>query len=126
MRHLASMGYRLGYEQDPRTEFEFGVANMSVDLRSGVRLLRAAELLTGAYCRLGVDVHGGQTQELNARLTKRAKNDRRAFLRQAGASAHGGGCITCIWSDIEAFGTIASMAALLNQSSGNFLSSYAI
>ena len=47
MRHLASMGYRLSYEQDPRTEFDFAVRNMSVDLRSGVRLLRAAELLTG-------------------------------------------------------------------------------
>lgn len=47
MRHLASMGYRLSYEQDPRTEFDFAVSNMSLDLRSGVRLLRAAELLTG-------------------------------------------------------------------------------
>ena len=47
MRHLASVGYRLSYEQDPRTEFDFAVTNMSVDLRSGVRLLRAAELLTG-------------------------------------------------------------------------------
>ena len=48
MRHLASMGYRLFYEQDPRTEFDFTVGNMSVDLRSGIRLLRAAELLTGS------------------------------------------------------------------------------
>ena len=47
MRHLASMGYRLGYEQDPRTEFDFVISNMATDLRSGVRLLRAAELLTG-------------------------------------------------------------------------------
>ena len=47
MRHLASMGYRLGYEQDPRTEFDFVISNMAADLRSGVRLLRAAELLTG-------------------------------------------------------------------------------
>ncbi len=47
MRHLASMGYRLGYEQDPRTEFDFIISNMATDLRSGVRLLRAAELLTG-------------------------------------------------------------------------------
>lgn len=48
MRQLASMGYRLSYEQDPRTEFDFTVTNMSIDLRSGVRLLRAAELLKGA------------------------------------------------------------------------------
>ena len=47
MRHLASMGFRLRYEQDPRTEFDFAVANLGVDLRSGVRLLRVAELLTG-------------------------------------------------------------------------------
>ena len=47
MRHLASMGYRLTYEQDPRTEFDYTISAMSVDLRSGVRLLRAAELLTG-------------------------------------------------------------------------------
>ena len=48
MRHLAGMGFRLKYEQDPRTEFDFAVANLGVDLRSGVRLLRIAELLTGA------------------------------------------------------------------------------
>ena len=47
MRHLASMGYRLTYEQDPRTEFDYAITAMSMDLRSGVRLLRAAELLTG-------------------------------------------------------------------------------
>jgi hypothetical protein len=47
MRHLASMGYRLGYVQDPRTEFDFIISNMATDLRSGVRLLRAVELLTG-------------------------------------------------------------------------------
>ena len=47
MRHLASMGYSLTYEQDPRSEFAFAISNMSIDLRSGVRLLRAAELLTG-------------------------------------------------------------------------------
>ena len=47
MRHLASMGYRLTYEQDPRTEFDYNISTMSLDLRSGVRLLRAAEILTG-------------------------------------------------------------------------------
>jgi hypothetical protein len=48
MRHLGALGFRLRYEQDPRTEFDFGVANLGTDLRSGVRLLRLAELLTGA------------------------------------------------------------------------------
>ena len=47
MRHLASMGYRLTYEQDPRAEFDYSITSLSTDLRSGVRLLRAAELLTG-------------------------------------------------------------------------------
>ena len=28
MRHLASMGFRLRYEQDPRAEFDFAVANL--------------------------------------------------------------------------------------------------
>ncbi len=47
MRHLASLGLRLSYEQDPRTEFEFGISSLAADLRSGVRLLRLTELLTG-------------------------------------------------------------------------------
>lgn len=47
-RHLAGAGFRPGYEQDPRAEFDFGVAALAVDLRSGVRLLRMAEALTGA------------------------------------------------------------------------------
>ncbi|BDA47246.1 probable abnormal spindle-like microcephaly-associated protein homolog [Coccomyxa sp. Obi] len=47
MRHLASLGLRLGYEQDPRTEFDFAVGSLAVDLRSGVRLLRLTELLKG-------------------------------------------------------------------------------
>lgn len=47
MRHLAGLGFRLAYEQDPRTEFDFGVASLATDLRSGVRLLRLTELLTG-------------------------------------------------------------------------------
>ena len=51
MRHLASMGYRLSYEQDPRTEFDFKLENLGMDLRSGVRLLRLAELLTGHLYR---------------------------------------------------------------------------
>ncbi|CAL8472299.1 g11841 [Coccomyxa elongata] len=47
MRHLASLGLRLGYEQDPRTEFDFALGSLAVDLRSGIRLLRLTELLTG-------------------------------------------------------------------------------
>ena len=47
MRHLGSMGFRLAYVQDPRSEFDFAVASLGTDLRSGVRLLRLAELLIG-------------------------------------------------------------------------------
>lgn len=47
MRHLTSLGLRLGYEQDPRTEFDFALSSLAIDLRSGVRLLRLTELLTG-------------------------------------------------------------------------------
>ncbi len=57
MRHLASMGFRLAYEQDPRTEFDFAVGNLGLDLRSGVRLLRVAELLTGYHKLLKILGH---------------------------------------------------------------------
>lgn len=50
MRHLASKGYRLGYEQDPRAEFVFGVSNLAVDLRNGMRICKLVELLSGECC----------------------------------------------------------------------------
>lgn len=51
MRHLASNGYRLAYEQDPRAEFVFGVTNLALDLRNGMRLCKLIELLCGEICR---------------------------------------------------------------------------
>lgn len=47
MRHLASKGFRLGYEQDPRKEYNYGVQNLAVDLRNGLRLSKLMELVTG-------------------------------------------------------------------------------
>jgi abnormal spindle-like microcephaly-associated protein len=47
MRSLASKGFHLLHEQDPRREFEFGVANLAVDLRDGMRLCKLVEVLTG-------------------------------------------------------------------------------
>ena len=47
MRHLASKGFRLAYNQDPRKEYTYGVQNLAVDLRNGLRLSKLVELLTG-------------------------------------------------------------------------------
>ena len=51
MRHLASKGYKLHYQQDPRAEFEFGVTNLAIDLRNGMRLCKLVEQLTGRHRR---------------------------------------------------------------------------
>ena len=47
MRSLASKGFRLSYYQDPRMEYNFGVDNLAVDLRNGLRLSKLVQLLTG-------------------------------------------------------------------------------
>jgi abnormal spindle-like microcephaly-associated protein len=47
MRHLGSCGYRLSFEQSRRSELKMTVSNLAMDLRSGVRLCRVAEVLTG-------------------------------------------------------------------------------
>ena len=47
MRHLSSKGFRLRYEQDPRKEYTYGILNLAVDLRNGLRLSKLVELLTG-------------------------------------------------------------------------------
>jgi abnormal spindle-like microcephaly-associated protein len=49
MRHLATYGYRLTFEQSGRAELDMVVNNLAMDLRSGVRLCRLAELLTGVH-----------------------------------------------------------------------------
>lgn len=48
LRHLELQGYRLEYEQSPLAEYPYAVTNLAVDLRDGLRLVRMAELLTGA------------------------------------------------------------------------------
>ena len=57
MRHLASNGYRLTYEQDPRAEFNFGVTNLALDLRNGMRLCKLIELLSGTSATLSQLTH---------------------------------------------------------------------
>eukprot|EP00976_Prorocentrum_cordatum_P059859 1175673-Prorocentrum_minimum.AAC.3 len=43
-RHLSFMGYKLSYTQSPIMEFDFGVANLAVDLRDGIRLCKLVEV----------------------------------------------------------------------------------
>ncbi len=47
LRHLELLGYRLTYKQSPLAEYPYGVTNLAVDLRDGLRLVRLAELLAG-------------------------------------------------------------------------------
>ena len=47
LRHLASRGYKLAHVQDPRDEMDLTVSALAVDLRSGLRLCRLMECLTG-------------------------------------------------------------------------------
>jgi abnormal spindle-like microcephaly-associated protein len=56
LRHLDLLGYRLGYQQSPLTEYPFAITNLAVDLRDGLRLCRLVELLTGGAHQLGLRV----------------------------------------------------------------------
>ena len=47
VRLLAAKGYRLSHVQDPREEMSLAVTSLGVDLRSGLRLCRLIEILTG-------------------------------------------------------------------------------
>ncbi|KAK9814207.1 hypothetical protein WJX72_002306 [[Myrmecia] bisecta] len=47
MRHLSGLGFRLQYQQDPLAEFDFGISNLALDLRDGLRLCKLVETLTG-------------------------------------------------------------------------------
>lgn len=47
LRQLAAKSYRLGYQQDPRDEMHMRVSTLAVDMRSGLRLCRLVQLLTG-------------------------------------------------------------------------------
>lgn len=54
LRHLDLLGYKLSYRQSPLAEYPYRVGNLAVDLRDGLRLVRAAELLTGKCALYGV------------------------------------------------------------------------
>lgn len=45
LRHLGLIGYRLKFEQSYMDEFDYGVSNIAVDLRDGVRIARVADIL---------------------------------------------------------------------------------
>lgn len=47
VKHLARVGLKVTYRQEPIEEVDFRVANLAVDLRDGVRLGRMTEILTG-------------------------------------------------------------------------------
>ncbi|CAM9146607.1 unnamed protein product, partial [Ectocarpus fasciculatus] len=46
IRHLSMLGYEVKYAQTYLDEFDYTVSNLATDLRDGVRLSRAAELIT--------------------------------------------------------------------------------
>ncbi|GAB1599350.1 spindle-like microcephaly-associated homolog [Argonauta hians] len=48
-RHLSYIGYKVSYVQTPLHEFDYAVTNLAVDLRDGIRLTRAVEILTGKW-----------------------------------------------------------------------------
>uniref|UniRef100_A0A0L8HPV2 Calponin-homology (CH) domain-containing protein n=1 Tax=Octopus bimaculoides TaxID=37653 RepID=A0A0L8HPV2_OCTBM len=48
-RHLSYFGYTVSYVQTPLHEFDYAVSNLAVDLRDGIRLTRAVEILTGKW-----------------------------------------------------------------------------
>ena len=57
LRALGASTYCLQYSQDPRLELHFRVESLATDLRSGVRLCRCIELLSGGHVhRLGFTV----------------------------------------------------------------------
>uniref|UniRef100_T1J799 Calponin-homology (CH) domain-containing protein n=1 Tax=Strigamia maritima TaxID=126957 RepID=T1J799_STRMM len=49
-KHLALFGYKVVYMQTALDEYDFSVSNLAVDLRNGLRLARAAQLLTQNWC----------------------------------------------------------------------------
>jgi len=46
IKHLARVGLKVCYKQEPIDEVDFTVSNLAIDLRDGVRLARMAEILT--------------------------------------------------------------------------------
>uniref|UniRef100_A0A1I8HMB8 Calponin-homology (CH) domain-containing protein n=1 Tax=Macrostomum lignano TaxID=282301 RepID=A0A1I8HMB8_9PLAT len=56
IKHLGYMGYRLSHAQKPLDEYQFGVTNLAVDLRDGIRLCRTLDILTGGRTALSGQV----------------------------------------------------------------------
>jgi abnormal spindle-like microcephaly-associated protein len=48
VKHLARVGLKVYYKQEPVDELDFTITNLAVDLRDGVRLAKMTEILTGA------------------------------------------------------------------------------
>jgi abnormal spindle-like microcephaly-associated protein len=48
LRHLHNLGFVVTFEQHSMDEFDFGVSNLAVDLRDGIRLTRLYEIASGA------------------------------------------------------------------------------
>ena len=53
MHHLEVWGYKLEYEQSPADDFDFAVTSLKEDLRSGVRLAKLYEVLSGGWAETG-------------------------------------------------------------------------
>ncbi|XP_065883419.1 abnormal spindle-like microcephaly-associated protein homolog [Dysidea avara] len=49
VKHLRLLNYTLSYMQRPLDEYDFGVTNLAVDLRDGIRLCRLTEMLTNNW-----------------------------------------------------------------------------
>ena len=51
-------GYRLDYMQCPADDFDYSVTNLKEDLRSGIRLAKLYEVLTGVRPHMAICVCG--------------------------------------------------------------------
>ena len=79
LRRLSHYGYKLHYAQDPIVEFDFGVKNIAVDLRDGIRLCRLVDSLG--------DLYGDASAVTNATFPANAKVVRRRNVEVALATA---------------------------------------
>ena len=60
MHPLELWGYRLEHAQCPADDFDYSVTNLKEDLRSGIRLAKLYEVLTGAHvCVMLTGGYGG-------------------------------------------------------------------
>ncbi|GAX74174.1 hypothetical protein CEUSTIGMA_g1623.t1 [Chlamydomonas eustigma] len=57
IHQLESWGYRVEYSQSPADDFDYTVTSLKEDLRSGIRLAKLYEVLTGSAPLLGKESH---------------------------------------------------------------------